>query len=139
VAALTVFSTRTFSSLRLSEVLLSSFFGNWKGRAGSDSLPAAKSCSEAAANLERKRPDAAPRPAVLLVSVGEALEPNEEELEKARRVLPEKDAPVLAAALATEASVLTTGDVKHFGSLMQRRDLKLRIRTPRPFCSKSRS
>ncbi len=89
--------------------------------------------SEATANLERKRPDAAPRLAAILVSVGEASEPNEEELQKARRVLPEKDAPVLAAALATEASVLITGDVKHFGSLMRRRDLKLRIRTPRAF------
>lgn len=89
--------------------------------------------AEAAANLERKRPDAAPRLAVLLSSVDEAPEPEEEELRKARQVLPEKDAPVLAAALAAGASVLVTGDVKHFGSLMSRRDLKLRIRTPRAF------
>jgi len=44
-----------------------------------------------------------------------------------------KDAPVLAAALAARADVLVTGDLKHFGALMDRDDLPLRVRSPRAF------
>jgi predicted nucleic acid-binding protein len=94
--------------------------------------------AEASTNLERKRPDAGPRLAVLLSSVDEAPEPEDVELQRARQLLPEKDAPVMAAALAARASVLVTGDLKHFGSLMARRDLKLRIRTPREFLLEGR-
>lgn len=48
-------------------------------------------------------------------------------------LVPEKDAPVLAAAVSAEADVLLTGDMTHFGSLMSRGDLPLRVRTPRAF------
>jgi predicted nucleic acid-binding protein len=54
-------------------------------------------------------------------------------LASARRFVTEKDAPVLAAALAAQADVLVTGDRKHFGALMDRDDLPLRVRTPRAF------
>jgi hypothetical protein len=43
------------------------------------------------------------------------------------------DVHVLAAARALGASVLVTGDVTHFGSLMERGDLPLGVRTPRRF------
>lgn len=89
--------------------------------------------AEAATNLERKRQAALPRLATLLELVGEAPGADESELEKARGLLPEKDAPVMASALAAGAAVLLTGDLKHFGPLMERSDLKLRVRTPRSF------
>jgi predicted nucleic acid-binding protein len=38
-----------------------------------------------------------------------------------------KDLPVLAAAVAAGVDALLTGDVRHFGSLMNLRDLPLRI------------
>jgi predicted nucleic acid-binding protein len=60
-------------------------------------------------------------------------EPPAEALARARRLVTEKDAPVLAAALAARADVLVTGDLKHFGPLMQRADLPLRVRSPRAF------
>ena len=88
---------------------------------------------EAAANLERKRPRSAPGLGRLLSDVGLAPEPPSEVLASARRFVPDKDAPVLAAALAARADVLVTGDLKHFGALMDRDDLPLRVRTPRAF------
>jgi hypothetical protein len=54
-------------------------------------------------------------------------------LAPARRFVAEKDAPVLAAARAARADVLVTGDLKHFGALMDRDDLPLRVRSPRAF------
>jgi uncharacterized protein len=62
-----------------------------------------------------------------------APEPPSEALASARRLVAEKDAPVLAAALAARADVLVTGDLKHFGALMDRDDLPPRVRTPRAF------
>jgi predicted nucleic acid-binding protein len=62
-----------------------------------------------------------------------APEPLPEALASARRFVPEKDAPVLAAALAVRADVLVTGDLKHFGALKDRGDLPLRVRSPRAF------
>lgn len=88
---------------------------------------------EAAANLERKRPRSAPGLGRLLSDVGLAPEPPAEVLASARRLVAEKDAPVPAAALAARADVLVTGDLKHFGALMDRDDLPLRVRTPRAF------
>jgi predicted nucleic acid-binding protein len=88
---------------------------------------------EASANLERKRPRSALGLGRLLSEVGLAPEPPSEVLAAARRLVAEKDAAVLAAALAAGADVLVTGDLKHFGALMERDDLPLRVRTPRAF------
>jgi predicted nucleic acid-binding protein len=88
---------------------------------------------EADANLERKRPRSVARLGPLLVDVQLAPEPTSQQLAAARRFVPEKDAPVLAAALAVRADVLVTGDLKHFGPLMERDDLPLRVRSPRAF------
>jgi predicted nucleic acid-binding protein len=87
---------------------------------------------EATANLERKRPRSAPGLGRLLSEVDLAPEPPSEALASARRFVPEKDR-VLAAALAARADVLVTGDLKHFGALMDRGDLPLRVRSPRAF------
>lgn len=43
------------------------------------------------------------------------------------------DIHVLAAARAVQADVLVTGDLRHFGHLMDRSDLALRMRTVRAF------
>jgi predicted nucleic acid-binding protein len=89
--------------------------------------------AEARANLERKRPGAAGRLAPLLRDVEIVPEPTAREIAAAERLVVQKDAPVLGAALAAAADVLVTGDVKHFGALMARGDLPLRGRTPRAF------
>ena len=47
--------------------------------------------------------------------------------------LPAKDAPVLAAATAAGADALLTGDLRHFGALMERGDMRPRVRTVRAF------
>ncbi|MHB8247583.1 MAG: PIN domain-containing protein [Acidithiobacillus sp.] len=44
-----------------------------------------------------------------------------------------KDLPVLAAAVAAGVEALLTGDVPHFGPLMNRRDLPLWVMTLREF------
>jgi predicted nucleic acid-binding protein len=48
-------------------------------------------------------------------------------------IVPEKDAPILAAARGAKAAVLLTGDIKHFGNLMRRTDLPFRVCTARTF------
>ena len=45
-------------------------------------------------------------------------------------LLPEKDVPVLATAVAARATHLLTGDLRHFAPLMARDDLPLRVLTP---------
>lgn len=44
-----------------------------------------------------------------------------------------KDLPVLAAAVAAGLDVLLTGDIRHFGPLMNRSELPLRVMTVRDF------
>lgn len=89
--------------------------------------------AEATANIERKRPASGSRLEQALAEVALAPEPAPRLVDAARRLLPEKDAPVLAAALGAGADVLVTGDLKHFGGLMKRDDLPLRVRSPRAF------
>jgi hypothetical protein len=85
------------------------------------------------ANLERKRPDAHPALAPLL-DVVEIVPPGgPDDLKMAESLVVLKDAPVLAAALAARVDVLLTGDLRHFGDLMTRTDLPLRVRTVRAF------
>lgn len=86
--------------------------------------------AEADRNLARKRPEARAtferrRDRVALIPEARALDVPHE--------LVEKDRPVYAAAVATQADVLLTGDVRHFGFLMHRDDLPLRVRTVRAF------
>jgi hypothetical protein len=67
------------------------------------------------------------------MQVVELVGPGGDDLAWAATLLPEKDAAVLAAARAAAADVLLTGDLQHFGSLMTRRDLALRVSTVREF------
>lgn len=47
--------------------------------------------------------------------------------------LPAKDAPIYASAVAMGADVFITGDLRHFGDLMQRPHIPVRVRTVRGF------
>lgn len=86
---------------------------------------------EAEANLRRKRPQALPAYRERIAGVTEV--PNVGDALKEHLYLPEKDAPVYAAAVSAGAAVLLTGDVKHFGALMERDDLAVRVQTIRDF------
>jgi len=74
--------------------------------------------TEAERNLEVKFPTALPALADFLdkIHIGGHQSANPPP-EAARRILPEKDQPVLSAAIALKCDVLLTGDKTHFGSL----------------------
>ncbi|WP_267461203.1 PIN domain-containing protein [Thermus thermophilus] len=84
---------------------------------------------EARENLLRKRPTALRELEDKLKVV--TLVPEAEGASWMASLVPEKDLPVLAAAVAAGASVLLTGD--NFKSLMSRQDLPLKVLTPRAF------
>ena len=86
---------------------------------------------EARENLARKRPEAMVRLSEKLALVKLVAEAEGEPW--IARLLPEKDRPVLAAAVASGAEVVLTGDVRHFGKLMEREDLRPRVLTPAMF------
>lgn len=90
---------------------------------------------EAEHNLTRKHPARLPLFAERLehVNVVPFLKTETRAEHREAGALPEKDAPVYAAALAVGAAILLTGDRKHFGALMARTDLPLRVRTVRDF------
>ena len=88
---------------------------------------------EAQRNLERKRPDRAEALAGILRAVPPADVDPSEHIAWARALVGDADAHVLAAARTSAAVTLVTGDLTHFGSLMERGDLPLTIRTPRAF------
>jgi uncharacterized protein len=123
-----------------SNVLFSAALGSepfqvlWEiAHAGKVDLVTSAYChTEALDNLQHKRPDAVERYGKLMAIVTEVPE-DSTKLMWAREFVPDKDAPVLAAAVASDAAVLVTGDLKHFTSLMERSDLPLRVRTVRAF------
>lgn len=99
---------------------------------------------EAQYNLERKRPEALPqlqalmRQVALVQEMGEGGHPLEGPVAALAERLPDRDQPVLRAALSAQAQVLLTGDVRHFGHLMSRHDLPLQVMTPGDFIRKVR-
>jgi len=88
--------------------------------------------AEAERNLRRKRPDAMARYRSLVTSVNRAPEATSH-LAWAETLINAKDAPVLAAALRAQTDTLITGDLTHFGPLMERDDLPFTIQTLRTF------
>lgn len=89
---------------------------------------------EASRNVERKRPDRHQALGNTLAAL--AIEQDDEEDEHAEwatKLVHPDDIHVLAAALRVGAHVLVTGDTTHFGYLMERDDLGLRVRTLRAF------
>lgn len=103
------------------------------GRAGRVLLVTSAHCvAEARVNLETKRPEAMAAFVARLAEVERA--PDVEwGTERSLALLPPDDALVLDAALAAGCGVLVTGDRRHFGALMERDDVGLRVRTPRAF------
>ena len=90
-----------------------------QARAGWGLATSAYAREEAQRNLQRKAPDAQDRLGTLLEDI-EVVEhrPN---LEYPAGLV-EKDRPIFQAALGCRASHLLTGDLKHFGPLMNRPD-----------------
>lgn len=89
---------------------------------------------EAETNLERKRPERLSALADVLASVAVQRDAEEEEHSTwAEGLVDPDEIHVLAAARSAAADVLLTGDVTHFGPLMERDDLGLRVRTLRSF------
>ena len=92
---------------------------------------------EAETNLERKRPDMRGALASVLRGVSVQAWDESEDTEWAATSVDHDDVHVLAAARASGADVLLTGDTTHFGRLTERDDLGLRVRTPRAFLLES--
>ena len=74
---------------------------------------------EARRNLARKTPDALPVFTSLIQDIPRV---RDHFVLQTPANLPEKDRPVFHAALAATATHLLTGDLKHFGALMNRSD-----------------
>jgi len=85
---------------------------------------------EARRNLDT--PERLSRLARLLASVEIVAEAPNEKLPEGIR-LPEKDEPILRAALSAGATHILTGDLRDFGPLLGRRVGGLRIETPGAF------
>ncbi len=103
-------------------------------REGKIRLATSRACvAEAETNLERKRAEARERLADVLALVSVEAWDESEHTEWAAGLINPDDVHVLSAARAATADVLLTGDTTHFGPLMERDDLGLRVRTPRAF------
>lgn len=73
---------------------------------------------EAQRNVRVKYPGSLKALESLLDTVATTKEPSAALFNWATEHLPTKDAPILAAAVASRAQVLVTGDRKHFGKLV---------------------
>lgn len=101
------------------------------GDAGRVALFSSRTCViEAERNLQRKRRDALRHldHRMHLVQVVPDVTQDVEGFG-----LPPKDAPIYATAVAIAADVFLTGDLRHFGGLMGRTDVPVRVRTVRAF------
>lgn len=77
---------------------------------------------EARRNLQAKRSDRVAEFERLVKAVAIAAEPSGRTIDWALSLgLPDKDAPILAAAVEARAQLLVTGDVTHFGHLYGKR------------------
>ena len=70
---------------------------------------------EATRNVQAKFPDSISSLETLLEKVRAVAEADPELVAWSNRYLPNKDAPILAAAISSAADILVTGDRKHFG------------------------
>ena len=87
---------------------------------------------EARRNVTRKKPAALPRLEATFLEV-ELVPAPQQLVSWAAGALPEDDGWVLAGAVEGGAQVLLTGNTRHFGVLMTRADLPLRVRTVRSY------
>jgi len=87
---------------------------------------------EAQRNVLRKRPDIYARLLTRLADVTVVAAPLAK-VPWAESLLPDDDAWVLAGAVEAGAAVLLTGNTRHFGALMARSDLPIRVCTVRTY------
>ena len=94
-------------------------------------MSSAFALEEARRNLLAKRPDRVVALDRLVHGLHVAAEPSRRAVDWALSLgLPDKDAPILAAALDARAQLLVTGDVTHFGHLYGRRHRGIVIAPP---------
>lgn len=87
---------------------------------------------EARRNIARKRPGSAAGLDKLIAEISVCAEGDAELVRWARSVgLPEKDAPILAAAARANADILVTGDRADFGNLFARKLRGVTVLPPR--------
>ena len=87
---------------------------------------------EARRNIVRKHPAQARELEQLIARIAVCREAGAEEVLWARSTgLPEKDAPILAAAVQAKADMLVTGDRADFGSLYERKLRGVEVLPPR--------
>ncbi len=87
---------------------------------------------EARRNIVRKRPEATARLEASLVDVDVVPAPVALVAWAAEK-LPEDDAWVLASAVEAKVEILLTGNTRHFGWMMTRSDLPIRVHTLRAY------
>jgi predicted nucleic acid-binding protein len=105
---------------------------------GACSLCTSPQCvDEARRNVTKKRPLALERLEALLARVS-VTQPPTALVDWSIGKMPEDDGWVLAGALEAGASVLLTGNTKHFGWLMTRDDLPVRVCTVRAWLDQRR-
>jgi predicted nucleic acid-binding protein len=100
--------------------------------AGFSACTSPQCVDEVRRNLTLKRPAALPQLEAALESVLVLPAPTQL-ADWAAGKLPEDDGWVLAGALQSGAQVLLTGNTRHFGWMMERSDLPIRVRTVRAF------
>lgn len=90
---------------------------------------------EAERNIRLKKPDAAERLSQLTskIEISPATAPLSED-----HGLPEKDRPILEAAVGTRCTVLLTGDITHFGHLIGKKAEGVRVMIVSMFLSEPR-
>ena len=86
---------------------------------------------EARRNLATKAPEGLPALAALLVRMRQEPVQHADAALEAALPLPEKDRPVLAAAIRHGCAALVTGDQRHFGSLYGKTVEGVAIHSPR--------
>jgi uncharacterized protein len=85
---------------------------------------------EASRNIQVKFPMHLKSLEALLNEVTLVNEPDKALVTWAKQYLPDKDAPILAAALAGKADILVTGDNRHFGKMFNKKYKGVLVLTP---------
>ena len=85
---------------------------------------------EASRNIVVKHPERLKDLESLVSAITLVPEPDKALLNWAKKYLPDKDAPILAAALAGNADILVTGDSKHFGQMFEKTFQGVLVLTP---------
>jgi uncharacterized protein len=95
-----------------------------------DLLTSTHAALEASRNIQIKFPMQLKTLETLLGAVTLVNEPGKALVRWASDYLPDKDAPILAAALAGKADILVTGDNKHFGLMFEKKYKGVLVLTP---------